>query len=55
MCTYMVRTYMCPLINTPHPRGVIISQTIFLFLGVVFDVDLTILRVPEPQKLTLIP
>ena len=30
----------CPLINTPPTqRGVIISQTKTLFLGVVFDVD----------------
>ena len=30
---------MCPLINTPHPEGVIISQPKIPFLGVVFDVD----------------
>ena len=30
---------MCPLINTPHPEGVIISQPKTSFLGVVFDVD----------------
>ena len=35
----MVRTYMYPLINTPNPRGVIISQPIFRFLGVIFDGD----------------
>ena len=35
----MVRVYIFPLINTPTPRGVIISQPIFGFLGVVFDVD----------------
>eukprot|EP00964_Phaeocystis_antarctica_P016981 scaffold9347_cov64-Phaeocystis_antarctica.AAC.1 len=36
----MVRTYICPLINTPHPpRGVIISQPIYRFLGVIFDGD----------------
>ena len=39
MCTYMVRTYICPLINTPTPEGVIISQPIFRFLGVIFDGD----------------
>ena len=30
---------MCPLINTPHPGGVIISQPKTSFLGAVFDVD----------------
>ena len=35
----MVRTYICPLINTPTPEGVIISQPIFRFLGVIFDLD----------------
>ena len=35
----MVRTYMCTLINTPSPEGVIISQPIFRFLGVIFDGD----------------
>ena len=29
----------CPLINTPHPEGVIISQPKTSSLGVVFDVD----------------
>ena len=34
------RTYiLCPLINTPTQRGVIISQPKTSFLGVVFDVD----------------
>ena len=32
--------YICPLINTPPPtEGVIISQPIFRFLGVIFDED----------------
>ena len=35
----MVRIYIYPLINTPTPEGVIISQPIFRFLGVIFDVD----------------
>ena len=40
MCTYMVRTYICPLINTPPtPEAVIISQPTFRFLGVIFDGD----------------
>ena len=40
ICTYMVRTYIRPLINTPPPtEGVIISQPIFRFLGVIFDGD----------------
>ena len=30
---------MYPLINTSHPRGVVISQPIFRFLGVIFDGD----------------
>ena len=35
-----VFTYIFPLINTPPPpEGVIISQPIFRFLGVIFDVD----------------
>ena len=38
-CTYMVSTYMFPLINTPTPEGMIISQPIFRFLGVIFDRD----------------
>ena len=38
--TYRVMIYICPLINTPPPtEGVIISQPIFRFLGVIFDVD----------------
>ena len=36
----MVRTDVCPLINNPPPpEGVIISQPIFHFLGVIFDGD----------------
>ena len=30
---------MFPLINTPHPEGVIISQPNTSFLGMIFDVD----------------
>ena len=35
----MVRISIFPLINTPTPEGVIISQPIFRFLGVIFDGD----------------
>jgi len=39
-CKYMVIIYIYPLINTPSPtQGVIISQPIFRFLGVIFDGD----------------
>ena len=30
---------LCPLINTPHPEGVILSQPKKSVVGVVFDVD----------------
>ena len=37
---YMWYIYILyPLINTPHPEGVIISQPKTSFLGVVFDGD----------------
>ena len=39
ICIYMVRTYICTLINTPTPEGVIISQPKNSFMGVIFDVD----------------
>ena len=35
----MVRIYVFSLINTPIQAGVIISQPIFGFLGVIFDGD----------------
>ena len=39
MGTYMVKIYICPLINIPTPEGVIIRQPIFRFLRVIFDGD----------------
>ena len=39
MYIYGKTIYIYPLINTPTPEGVIISQPIFRFLGVIFDVD----------------
>ena len=58
MCTYMVRSYIYPLILTPPtPEGVIIRQPKTSFLpGAVFDVDHDVEgpRREEPQKLILI-
>ena len=48
------KNIICPLINTaPPPEGVIISQPIFRFLGVIFDGDHDF-EVSDPQELTLI-
>ena len=50
----MVSIYIYPLMNTPPPtEGVIISQPIFRFLGVIFDGDHDFERLRSPRALHL--
>ena len=46
---HVKKIYLSADYHPPPPEGVIVIQLIFRFLGVIFDGDLTILRVPHPQ------